>query len=132
MDKQNTFTDDSDDWRKAEDSLHFARTGLQHKVLKRLKRGQITIEDTLDLHRKTTEEAREITRRFIDHCVQMGKRCVCIIHGKGRFSDKPILKNFMNQWLRQHPMVLAFYSAQPRHGGTGALYVLLKRGFHEE
>jgi DNA-nicking Smr family endonuclease len=32
----------------------------------------------------------------------------------------------MNSWLRQHHTVLAFSSAPPRHGGTGALYVLLR------
>ena len=116
------------DWLEAEDLLHFARSGLQHKLLQRMQRGQIDIEAHIDLHRQTTEEAMNSVNQFIDTCIAQRKRWVCIIHGKGHFSPqgKPILKNFLNQWLRSRTDVLAFHSAKPKHGGTGALYVLLK------
>lgn len=119
---------DPGDWLSAEDTLHFARSGLQHKLIQRLRRGQIQLEAHIDLHRQTVDEAAETVSEFIDNCVHAGKRWVCIIHGKGRFSKegRPVLKNFLNQWLRQQPHVLAFHSAKPKHGGTGAIYVLLK------
>jgi len=118
----------SRDWLNAEDTLHFAKTGLQHKVIQRLQRGQIQLEAQIDLHQHTIEEAIFSVTTFIDDCLNHGKRWVCIIHGKGRFSKegKPVLKNFLNQWLRKQPHVLAFHSAKPKHGGTGAVYVLLK------
>jgi DNA-nicking Smr family endonuclease len=123
-----------EDWLDPEDSLHFAKTGVQHKIIQQLKRGQIPLEARLDLHRQTLNEAMTTVTNFIDICVKQGKRCVCIIHGKGRISAnaKPVLKNFLNQFLRQHTQVLAFQSTIPKHGGTGAVYVLLKRGAPHE
>ena len=117
------------DWLSPEDSIHFAKSGIQHKILQRLKRGNVPIEAKIDLHHQTTDEAMSSVTRFINDCIAQGKRWVCIIHGKGYLSanQKPILKNFLNHWLRKQPLVLAFHSAQPQHGGTGAIYVLLKR-----
>jgi DNA-nicking Smr family endonuclease len=59
----------------------------------------------------------------------MDKRCVRIIHGKGKSSEGklPVLKGKVNSWLRQRDEVIAFCSARPSDGGTGAVYVLLKR-----
>ena len=50
------------------------------------------------------------------------------MHGKGLRSGPagPVLKNSVQHWLSQWDEVLAFVSAQPRDGGSGALYVLLK------
>lgn len=117
------------DWLDSEDPLHFAKPGIQYKTIQRLKRGQVECEATIDLHRQTLNQAMTQMTLFIEDCVEAGKRCVCVIHGKGRYSSsqKPLLKNFLNQWLREQPFVLAFYSATPKHGGTGALYLLLKR-----
>ncbi len=125
---------DQKDWLGSEDSLHFAKTGIQHKIIRQMKRGNIPIEGILDLHQQTVDEAMTNVNEFINQCVSEGKRWVCLIHGKGRLSSgsKPVLKNFLNQWLREQSNVLAFHSAQPRHGGTGALYVLLKRAPHEK
>ena len=66
---------------------------------------------------------------FLDRCGHRGARCVHIIHGKGHGSSNqgPVLKNKVNAWLRQREEVLAFCSAQPKDGGTGAVYVLLRR-----
>jgi len=123
-----------EDWLSAEDRLHFVRGGIQHRIIQRMQRGQVDLEARLDLHRLTMDEAAESVTQFIDSCITQGIRWVCIIHGKGHYSKegKPILKNFINQWLRTHPSVLAFHSAKPKDGGTGALYVLLKRGSRHE
>ena len=76
----------------------------------------------------TAATARGEIVRFIDACRDRHIRCVHLIHGKGYGSggDLPVLKNRLNSWLRQHHEVLAFCSAQPRDGGRGALYVLLR------
>ena len=111
------------------EELFFARPGLQRTVLRKLRRGQFVIEAELDLHRNKVPEAREKISVFIQNARQKGQRCVRIIHGKGLSTkDKlPILKGKVNSWLRQKDEVLAFCSALQRDGGTGAVYVLLKR-----
>lgn len=112
-----------------EEALFFARSGLQHQVLHRLKRGELRPEARLDLHGHTIAEAGARLTAFLGNTRGAGLRCVCIIHGKGYRSagGRPALKTQINQWLRDTPAVLAFSSALPRDGGTGALYVLLKR-----
>ena len=112
----------------SEEDLFFARPGLQQRQLQRLRRGQLACSATLDLHGMTTATARGEIMSFIDRCRAQHIRCVQLVHGKGYGSggDLPVLKNRMNSWLRQHHDVLAFCSAQPRDGGRGALYVLLR------
>ena len=109
--------------------LDFRRPGIQHRVYRDLQRGVIEAEATLDLHGMRVVDARAALPRFLRQAVHSGKRCVKIIHGKGRGSDatQPVLKQKTNQWLRQRDEVLAFCSAPRWDGGTGAAYVLLKR-----
>lgn len=113
----------------ADDSVFFARTGIQHKQLKKLKKGQFTWQETLDLHGFTLSEAESLLSQFIEYCGLEHYRYVMVIHGKGlRSKDgKPLLKNFVVQFLQQHPAVLALSSALASDGGTGALYLILKR-----
>jgi DNA-nicking Smr family endonuclease len=112
----------------AEESLFFARPGLQQRQLQRFRRGQMTCAAELDLHGMTTAIARTELMAFIAYCSTRRIRCARIIHGKGYGSggSPPVLKNRLNSWLRQHHDVIAFSSAQARHGGSGALYVLLR------
>jgi len=112
------------------EELLFSRTGLQNRVLRRLRRGEYAIEAELDLHGLTRLEARQALSEFLHDCRARGCRCVRIIHGKGRGSQgkRPVLKQYVDHWLRQVDAVLAYCSAIPAHGGTGAIYVLLKRG----
>ncbi len=112
------------------EELLFARSGLQHKLLRRLRRGELAIEAELDLHGLTRLEARQALSEFLHACRARRCRCVRIIHGKGRGSHqkRPILKQYVDHWLRQVDAVLAYCSAIPAHGGTGAIYVLLRRG----
>lgn len=113
----------------SEDEISFARSGVQPNVIRKLRRGQYRIEAELDLHRMTTQQAQEALRSFIVQCQQRHIRCVRIIHGKGLGSTNkmPVLKTRVNSWLRQWNNVLAFCSARKCDGGTGALYVLLRR-----
>lgn len=106
--------------------LLFYRSGLQRTTLKKLRRGQIRREAELDLHGYTVAEARVELTEFIHFAMDNGLRCLRIIHGKGK-SRQPILKQRVDYWLRQREEVLAFCSAIGRDGGTGAIYLLLRR-----
>ena len=111
------------------EELLFCRNGVQQKTFKKLRRGDFALEAELDLHGKTVEEARLALATFLLECKQHGLRCVRVIHGKGHgsFNKQPVLKTHVNHWLRQRDEILAFSSARPADGGTGALYVLLKK-----
>lgn len=110
------------------DILSFSRSGLQHNVLKKLRQGKNPVEHSLDLHGLTVTEARKELREFLGECEAAGVRNAIIVHGKGfRSKDKPVIKPMLNRWLRGVDNVLAFHSAQPKDGGNGAVYVLLKK-----
>jgi len=111
-----------------EDKLSFIAPGLQKNVLHKLRKGYFGVDAEIDLHGLTSQEAKQQLINFIFQGVENGCRCVHIIHGKGYRSPDhhPILKNDINVWLRQHKDVLAFCSAAPKDGGTGAVFVLLK------
>lgn len=111
------------------DELLFSRNGVQNSVMRKLRRGQYRSEAELDLHRLTAVQAHQALTSFILHCQRRHLRCVRIIHGKGLGSkdQRPVLKGRVNQWLRQWDDVLAFCSARPCDGGSGATYVLLRK-----
>lgn len=119
---------DTSDTETGEELL-FHRNGLQHGLLRKLRRGQFSVGAELDLHGMTVVEARDALGLFLAACRSSSARCVRIIHGKGYGSrhKQPVLKGKLNQWLQQRDEVLAFCSARPVDGGTGAVYVLLKK-----
>jgi len=110
------------------DILSFSRSGLQHNVLKKLRQGKFPVEHVLDLHGLTVIEARNALLEFFGECETAQIRHAIIVHGKGfRSKDKPVIKPMVNRWLRAVENVLAFHSAQPKDGGSGAVYVLLRK-----
>lgn len=112
------------------EELLFVRAGVQHGLLRKLKRGQFSVDAQLDLHGMNVIAARESLLVFLDKAQASGLRCIRVIHGKGHGSRgrQPVLKGKVNVWLRELDAVLAFCSTRPADGGTGAVYVLLKRG----
>lgn len=110
-----------------EAALSFARTGVQQRVLQKLKQGQMPWHAAVDLHGCTVDQAREAVLALLHDARQANLQVVKVVHGKGLVKEQALLKTFVNGWLRQVPEVLAFVSALPRDGGTGAIYVLLKR-----
>lgn len=124
-----TITEESSILVQPDDYLSFISTGVQQKLFKQLKQGHIRWEAKLDLHGYRQDKAADVLRQFINEACQDNARCVLIIHGKGYSSidGKPQLKQYISDWLKRLSPVLAFCSALPREGGTGALYVLLKR-----
>ncbi|MBV1912448.1 MAG: Smr/MutS family protein [Cycloclasticus sp.] len=113
---------------QSNDVLFYTRNGVQHKTTKQLKRGRLIIDEKVDLHGLTKQEAHELLLEFLVEQVSLRHRCILIVHGKGTGSlnNRPVLKNLVYNLLKNEPSVLAFASAQQRDGGTGAVYVLLK------
>ncbi len=118
---------ETSNWLPGEASLEFKRANVRPTDITKLRKGTLAIDATLDLHGLTGAEAIATLDDFIEYARQSNCRCVLIIHGKSHISGKPILKNIVNQYLPTQANILAFYSAKPKHGGSGAIYVLLKR-----
>jgi len=128
---RNTLADGGIDPLDAWYVLEFKRPGVQNGVFRRLKQGRYESEARLDLHRLTAAGARKELFEFIEESHLLGLRTVLVIHGKGQSGVErkrsSILKGCTDHWLRELDIVQAFHSAQPQHGGTGAVYVLLRK-----
>lgn len=111
------------------DELSFRRAGVPETVLRQLRRGLYRIESEIDLHGLTVSQAAAQLQAFLKAARARELRCVRVIHGKGLRSGTrgPVLKNTVNALLRRADPVLAFASARPVAGGTGATLVLLAR-----
>ncbi len=116
-------------WVAPYDIISFKRPGIQDGVFRKLRLGRYLSDARLDLHRMTIDQARKALFDFINECVEYDLRTVMLLHGKGdRDPDrKAILKSHSVHWLEEIPEVMAFHSAQKHHGGTGALYILLRK-----
>ncbi len=109
-----------------------ASPGLDKRTAARLKRGQLAIDGRIDLHGMTQATAHRALEAFVTASQGAGKRCVLVITGKGLrpSGETGVLRNLVPRWMNAPAIrgrVLSFCAAQPRDGGTGALYVLLKR-----
>jgi DNA-nicking Smr family endonuclease len=109
-----------------------AMVGLDPRLLRRLRAGEFAYQAYLDLHGMISTEARAEVDAFLNRAYQDGKRCVLIIHGRGRNSKDqvPVLKSKLTAWLARGQSarrILAFTSARACDGGAGAVYVLLRR-----
>lgn len=111
------------------DDVVYGRAGIDGTTLRRLRRGQFSIEAHLDLHGLSERQATTELLEFISQSQRRGHRCVRIVHGKGNRSPggEPVLRRMVHRRLRRHGEVLAFCTAPPRDGGTGAVYVLLRK-----
>lgn len=109
------------------DALEYLKDGHSPRLLRRLRRGQYSVQDEIDLHRMDAALAETVVRQFLHECATHERLCVRIVHGKGLRSgpEGPVLKHRVDLWLRQRSDVLAFASAPPAQGGTGAVLVLL-------
>ena len=113
---------------KPEDLIEFKRDGVQDGVFRKLRLGKYPIQARLDLHRKTLKQARDEVVYFLRQCMRMDIRTVIIVHGKGEHSNPPaLMKSYLSYWLTQIKEVQCVHSAQRFHGGTGAVYVLLRK-----
>lgn len=103
--------------------------GLDRATERRVARGEMTIDRRIDLHGLTLEDAHAALDRFVRQAVRDGARMLLVITGKGMRSEGAI-KRETPHWLRrgEHAaQVLRILPARAKHGGEGALYVLLRR-----
>ncbi|MZR29771.1 Smr/MutS family protein [Sneathiella litorea] len=127
---------------KVEPSLRQNVPGLDKRSAERLRKGRMEIDARLDLHGLTRADAHRRLRSFITTAQAQGKRCVLVITGKGsskhKTDDAPFMRNekagvlreAVPKWLMApdlRQLVIDIRNAQPKHGGSGALYVLLRR-----
>jgi DNA-nicking Smr family endonuclease len=110
------------------EELGYLRDGYPPRVLRQLKRGQYSVQDEIDLHQMNAAAAQACIADFLAEAKHHGLRCVRIIHGKGLRSKAagPVLKALTDRLLRRRDDVIAFASARPAQGGTGAVVVLLR------
>ena len=125
--------DGSIDLTDPDDRLEGKVPGLDPRTFQRLKRGEFTVQEDLDLHGNDAPTARVLVERFLLDAHARGLRCVRIVHGRGRNSPggEPVLKAKLPRWLARGPartLVLAYSTAARRHGGSGATCVLLRKG----
>lgn len=113
---------------KPNDILEYKKDGVQDGVFRKLRLGKYPVTAKLDLHRRTLKQARDDVLSFLRQAQRLDTRSVLIIHGKGEQSNPPaLMKSYIAAWLEQITDVMCFHSAQPFHGGSGAVYVLIKK-----
>lgn len=104
---------------------------IDRRTDEKLRRGQMKINASLDLHGMNKAEAWDALQNFIPSCYEDGYRNLLVITGKGRAGDRPgVLREHVPQWIQEMPLlqyVLQFHQARPKDGGDGAFYVLLRR-----
>jgi DNA-nicking Smr family endonuclease len=112
-----------------ESGAGYAAHGVDRREIRKLKRGEYVAADRYDLHGLTANAASAAVKQFLDTSRRHGHRCVCIVHGRGLRSPGgvAVLKTLVRALLRSHGAVLAFADAPRSNGGSGAVYLLLRR-----
>jgi DNA-nicking Smr family endonuclease len=116
----------------SDEYIQGAVQGFSRKLMKKLKQGELPVQGYIDLHGLTKQEAETEVTHFLLESFKSGLRCVLIVHGRGLNSPESfsVLKEGLPQWLnrgRVRKVVLAFATARPYDGGTGATYVFLRK-----
>lgn len=109
--------------------LHHSREDIQIRADKKVRRGQIKIDRTIDLHGLTRDAAFTSLKRRLMLAYKCRHRTVLIITGKGA-NLQGVLRQSLPGWLNDKSIRHIISSVAPshiRHGGTGAFYVFLKR-----
>ena len=113
------------------------KADIDKQTLRRFKREEFGVEASLDLHGFTLDQAFEAVHHFIFSSFHQGKRAVLIVTGKGLphpeqdiFEARGVLKQSVPEWLKSpelSPMILTVIHPSAKLGGSGALYILLRR-----
>ena len=119
---------DAESLLDTDESLSHSAPGIGPDVLRRLRRGEWSVQAQIDLHGHRVDEAREALVEFLRESIKRGLRCVRVVHGKGLGSlgKVPVLKGKVRNWLAQRDEVIAFCQARGADGGAGAVMVLLR------
>ncbi|MEO0411026.1 MAG: Smr/MutS family protein [Pseudomonadota bacterium] len=128
-----------DDFSKAENTFGLQDQPLDRGWQKRLRRGRMDADRTIDLHGLTQTQAHSLLLRTLEQAILQQQRILLVVTGKGApkissdtRSERPrgVLKSKLPQWVEGSPYaghVIAIRPAHPAHGGGGAFYILLKR-----
>lgn len=103
---------------------------LDRRTDERLRKGRLPIDATLDLHGYSKVRAKSLLSTFLQKSYQDGKRCILVITGKGRLSAPGVIRQALPEFLEEPPLssiVLKAYQARPQHGGSGAVYIYLRK-----
>jgi DNA-nicking Smr family endonuclease len=112
---------------------------LERRLKRDLARGRGAIDSAIDLHGMNQAEAHHALRGFLVFAQSQGAKLVIVVTGKGAgggaassgWIDEPgVLRRLVPHWLRESDMrsvVLGFEQAGRAHGGSGALYVRLRK-----
>jgi len=111
---------------------HGHAPGLDASAKRRMRRGKMDIDATIDLHGMTKNKAYQALVKFIETAFQLGNQNILVITGKGLKNDGSVgvLRKSVPDWLNQPaiaPWIKGFSYAAPKHGGVGAIYVMLRR-----
>lgn len=103
--------------------------GLQHSVIRKLRRGTIPVVKEIDMHGLKFHEAIRVLNESINHILEKKTVCVLFIHGKGlgSINQTPIIKPLVKKFLSCHPRILAYTTAPKKLGGEGATLALIRR-----
>jgi len=102
---------------------------LSKKNIRDFNKGNVFIENKLDLHGFNQEDAKNLLEDFINQSIENGKRLILIITGKGK-EGEGVIKNNIISWLNNKSLrnkILAVNHASKKHGGSGAIYILLRK-----
>jgi DNA-nicking Smr family endonuclease len=101
--------------------------GIQKKLERKIRQGQLPIEDQIDLHGYTQNAAIAELTKFLQRAISAEFKLLVIVHGKGnRSGSEAVLRPLVRHWLARQSSVLGWCPAQPKHGGQGASYVYLR------
>ena len=99
-------------------------------ILARLHQGEFSIQDYIDLHGLSLEEAMQQMDAFIKYALTRRRKAILIVHGRGLSSPaEPVLKSAVIKRINSKPWrkwIVAYASARLCDGGAGATYVLLR------
>ncbi len=100
---------------------------------RRVRKGQVTVDRTVDLHGATRDGAYALLERAVHGASRDNLRTLLVITGKPRGEDEAprgIIAKSLPVWLETpqlRPYIAATRRAHQRHGGAGAVYVILRR-----
>ena len=103
---------------------------IDRRTAQRFTRGEMAVDGRIDLHGLTLDQAHAALSAFVRGAHARGARCLVVVTGKGKGGSIGKIRTETPHWLNQTPLrslILAVSEARHRDGGTGALYVLLKR-----
>lgn len=116
--------------KPAKELIGNTRNQMDAGNFSKLKKGQIKIDATIDLHGMWLADAHKKVRSFIETSHASGRRCVLVITGKGGLSGDGKIRSEFPSWLNEpelRSVILSFTSASSQHGGSGAFYVYLRK-----